>query len=247
MTNRLGYRRVLGIVVPSLNTIMQPECEAMRPAGVTNQVARFLARDVSIAGDSDFSTMMRHMVEGVAGAVEQIATCRPDHIVVGLSTDSCIDADTMTAAIRSSLSERVDCGVTMSTEACVEALESIGAKRVVLVSPYTVQAAARADDYFRGRGFEVATHHALNCRHPLGYAEVTEDAITQALSAQHEDGIDAYLQLGTNLSTAFMAEAFERETGKPLISVNTASYWSALRASGIPDRVAGFGRLLREH
>ncbi len=36
----LGYRKKIGIVVPSTNTIVGPECEDLRPLGVTNHVAR---------------------------------------------------------------------------------------------------------------------------------------------------------------------------------------------------------------
>jgi maleate cis-trans isomerase len=33
---------------------------------------------------------------------------------------------------------------------------------------------------------------------------------------------------------------------QPVIAINTATYWHALRAIGIADRLAGFGRLLEE-
>jgi maleate isomerase len=35
--------------------------------------------------------------------------------------------------------------------------------------------------------------------------------------------------------------------GKPVIAINTATYWHALRACGITDRRAGFGSLLEQH
>ena len=35
--------------------------------------------------------------------------------------------------------------------------------------------------------------------------------------------------------------------GKPVIAINTATYWHALRAQGINDKVAGFGNLLECH
>ncbi len=35
--------------------------------------------------------------------------------------------------------------------------------------------------------------------------------------------------------------------GKPVVAINTATYWWALRRNGIADRVAGFGTLLERH
>ena len=34
---------------------------------------------------------------------------------------------------------------------------------------------------------------------------------------------------------------------KPVIAINAATYWHALRINGIEDRMEGFGRLLAEH
>ena len=42
------------------------------------------------------------------------------------------------------------------------------------------------------------------------------------------------------------AAAAELWLGKPVIAINTATYWHALRQSGIDDKVQGFGRLLEE-
>jgi len=58
--------------------------------------------------------------------------------------------------------------------------------------------------------------------------------------------VDAVIQVGTNLSMVKLAAHLELTLGKPVIAINTATYWHALRACGITDRVAGFGRLLEE-
>jgi maleate isomerase len=34
--------------------------------------------------------------------------------------------------------------------------------------------------------------------------------------------------------------------GKPVVALNTATYWHALRNCGVGDKVQGFGRLLAE-
>ena len=46
---------------------------------------------------------------------------------------------------------------------------------------------------------------------------------------------------------ADIAAEAERWLGIPMIAINVATYWSALRASGIDDRIGGFGALLAEH
>ena len=44
-----------------------------------------------------------------------------------------------------------------------------------------------------------------------------------------------------------LADALEKELGKPVLAINTITWWHALRSNGIPDRMDGFGSLLREH
>jgi maleate isomerase len=34
---------------------------------------------------------------------------------------------------------------------------------------------------------------------------------------------------------------------KPVLAINTATYWWALRQNGIEDRIDGFGSLLLQH
>ena len=55
------------------------------------------------------------------------------------------------------------------------------------------------------------------------------------------------MQVGTNLSMVRFAAAAELFLDKPVIAINTATYWHALCAVGIQDRLQGFGRLLSHH
>jgi maleate isomerase len=55
------------------------------------------------------------------------------------------------------------------------------------------------------------------------------------------------VQVGTNLAMAELAALAEPWLDKPVIAINTATYWYALRSNGITDRIHGFGSLLVEH
>lgn len=46
---------------------------------------------------------------------------------------------------------------------------------------------------------------------------------------------------------ARLASQAETWLRKPVVAINTAINWQALRASGISDRQSGFGRLLERH
>ena len=57
---------------------------------------------------------------------------------------------------------------------------------------------------------------------------------------------DALIQVGTNLSMVRLAAAAEVWLGKPVVAINTATYWHALRQNNIKDKITGLGRLLEE-
>jgi maleate isomerase len=75
---------------------------------------------------------------------------------------------------------------------------------------------------------------------------VTQAECRNAIRDLDGDDVDAIVQVGTNLSMVRLAAAAELWLGKPVIAINTATYWHALRANGIRDQMPGFGRLLEE-
>jgi maleate isomerase len=101
--------------------------------------------------------------------------------------------------------------------------------------------------YFADQGFETVRDIALECRSWVGIAHVTTEQCRTALRRLDGDDVDALVQVGTNLSMVRLAAAAELWLGKPVIAINTATYWHALRANGIVDKIAGIGRLLEEH
>ncbi|MDH3321301.1 MAG: arylmalonate decarboxylase, partial [Betaproteobacteria bacterium] len=64
MTDALGWRRKFAVLVPSTNTVVQPEFDAMRPEGVTNHISRIRIPNMPLASDADF----RLLVERIAAA-----------------------------------------------------------------------------------------------------------------------------------------------------------------------------------
>ncbi len=102
--------------------------------------------------------------------------------------------------------------------------------------------------YFTDCGFEVVRDIYLECKSWTAIAEVTPDILRDKLIELNGNGrdVDAILQVGTNLSMVRLAAAAELWLGKPVIAINTATYWHALRKNGISDKIAGLGRLLEE-
>jgi maleate isomerase len=75
-----------------------------------------------------------------------------------------------------------------------------------------------------------------------------ETPLTLKRAAQEvSEGVDAVVQCGTNLAFAKVAAMAEFWLEKPVVAINTATYWHALRMMGLNDRIQGYGALLSEH
>src|SRR5271166_2938942 len=78
----LGFRKRIGIVVPSTNTTVQPECEGLRPRGVTNHVARSTIKERPLNTEQAFFEHMQDMLEkGLLGIQRSLLNGRPCHMI----------------------------------------------------------------------------------------------------------------------------------------------------------------------
>ena len=78
-------------------------------------------------------------------------------------------------------------------------------------------------------------------------AHESKQRLRDAIIEVNRGKVDAIVQVGTNLAMAEVAAMAEFWLDKPVIAINTATYWHALRTNGIADRIYGFGSLLVEH
>ena len=98
--------------------------------------------------------------------------------------------------------------------------------------------------FFADCGFEIVRLKGLRCASPVAIAHVSEQTLRDAILEVDGPDVDAIVQVGTNLIMARLAGIAEFWLGKPVVAINTATYWYALRENGIDDKIDGFGSLL---
>jgi len=101
-------------------------------------------------------------------------------------------------------------------------------------------------NFFSDYGYDTVADQCLQCPSWRAIAEVSNETTRKVFLDMNSDEVDAIIQVGTNLSAVTLAADMEKELGKPVIAINTATYWHALRTCGINDKMSGFGRLLDE-
>jgi maleate isomerase len=248
MSDRLGYRLKIGIVIPSTNTIVQPETDAMRPLGVTNHIGRIHLRDLPLSNDTEFEAMMEAIGPDLLTAVDRVMTCKPAHLMMGMSIPTFWGGKQGSEKLLAQLEERAGVPVTMGSAACIKALSCFASiKKIGILTPYQPVGDAQVARFFSDHGYEVAKVESLKRPSQVQIAHASEADIRAGLRELAAAGVDAIVQAGTDLAVVDIADEAERWLGVPVIAVNAATYWCVLRRSGINDRITGHGTLLAEH
>ncbi len=243
-----GWRRKFGIIGPSTNTIVQPDFDDMRVNGVTNHYSRIFTPNSSAISNESFLSGTTKISEGVIDAVKSVMTCNPDYLVMGMSAITFYDGVKGAEAFKKKVEDASGIKVSIGSNSVSSALNAYGGiKKIAFLSPYYPVANKEVKRYFEESGFNVVRDICLECKSWTAIAEVEEHTLTKIIEKElNSDEVEAIIQVGTNLSMVNLAVELEQKLNKPVIAINTATYWHALRENNIMDKIDGFGRLMSD-
>lgn len=247
MTDSIGWRQKFAVLIPSTNTSVQPEFDAMRPAGVTNHISRIRIPNIPLSNNADFQRLIELIAAAQNEAVDAVMSCEPDRLVLGISAETFWDGLAASQKLKTELHERTGLPISMGSEACDAAFKVLNMRRIAVVTPYQPVGDQNVTRFFEEAGFEVVRIKGLRCESPVHIAHVQESTLAATLRELDGDDVDGLVQVGTNLAMARLAGHAETWLGKPVVAINTAIYWHALRQSGVTDRISGFGSLIERH
>jgi maleate isomerase len=245
MTDSLGYRMKYAVIAPSTNTSVQPEYDDMRPRGVTNHFARISIPDTRVTDDASFMTMLQTIRDQTFETVDVAMSMAPDCVIMGMSAETFWDgADGAEKLYQRMLERTGGVPVIMGSTAVDAAIKAYGGiKKIGIITPYTPVADNNVCRFFSDLGYEVSKIVGLKSPSPMMIAHESKQKLKRA-AMEVSEGVDAIIQCGTNLAFAEVATYGEFWLEKPVIAINTATYWHALRSMGINDQMDGFGSLL---
>jgi maleate isomerase len=175
-------------------------------------------------------------------------TMSPDCVVMAMSAETFWDGSDGAERLQRSLEQRSGGKpVIMGSAALDAAMRAYGGiRKLGIITPYMPVADAQVRRYFTDVGYEVVHLKGLRSPSPMLIAHENPETLKRA-AEEVSPGVDAIVQCGTNLAFAAVAARAEFWLEKPVIAINTATYWHALRSMGINDKIDGFGRLFLEH
>ena len=233
MADTLAPRALIGVMTPAMNTVVQPELESLRPAGVTNQMQRFHLGGERVSDD-------------LFAEAEKLMDCNPRALAIGLTTDAGPGGVAKLDSVCTELGAHLGIPVCNASVATQRGLQALGARRVAVLTPFNAEIDRVVKDNIEAGGFEVVEIRGTEAPSLPEICETPLEKIRELTISLAQSDCDAIAQIGTALPLVGLIEELEQETGKKIVACNAAVYWQTLRAIGIDDAVPGFGHLLRE-
>jgi len=230
----------IGLVVPFAEDKVPPEGCQMYPD------MRFVPRGVGVRSLTP---------EGYAAAFDAIPAAA-DHLVAQ-GVDAIMVIGTSLTFYRGPQAHdrllerlRASTGLPVSTmsQAIVDGLHAVGAKRVAVATAYSDVVNQRLKELLVASGLDVL---ALECFNILEFGGPSKKSEADIIALSEEavanaPGAEAILISCGGLRTLGVAKPLEDRHGLPVVSSTQAAFWAAMRLVGESGRVTGCGRLLEQ-
>ena len=232
----------LGVIVPSVNIVVEAWYPQIVPEGVSVHFARMLMP----AGTSPERIIEMDRTDG-KHAIHQLASCRPHAIAYGCTASSIVQGHEFDAHLREEITQIAKVPATSATNSIFAACAALGMKRVTAISPYPEAVDDAEHRFFAEGGVDTIASAHLGISDGFRLAEPAPEAILDLALGAWDPVSDGIIIACLNFRSHPIIDVLEARIGKPVVTSTQATLWHVLRLAGVTTPIRGYGRLLREH
>jgi maleate isomerase len=231
-----GWRGRIGLMVPTGNSVMEPEFQRMAPEGVSTHANRVELKDVTPAS-------LLEMEADTARSARQVAQTRVGVIAFGCTSGSFVGGPGYDDRLTRIIEDETGVTATTTTTAVMRALNAFGVSRIALVTPYTNEVTRLEVDYLQANGFEVTNWKGGGIVGVAYIQECPPEVSYRRAREVYNDRAEAVFISCTGFRTVENIARLEADLGKPVVTSNQATYADCLRILGVGEARPGFGSL----
>lgn len=237
-----GAKARIGVIVPSVNTIVEPFFNKAVPSGVTIHASRML-----LSSELSFEAIAE--MDEIAGmqAVRQVASCRCDAIAYCCTASSVVHGLAYDTELCASIAREGAAPATTVAGGILAALGLMAIHTIVIASPYPPALDRAERDFFAAAGYTVIASRGMGISNSFDLAKPQPADIYRFAESVWSDEADALVLTCANFRSHEVVEPLEISLGKPVITSTQASLWRVLRLAGIMSTIPGLGILFRSH
>jgi len=222
-----GWRFRIGLIVPSSNTTMEPEFYRVCPEGVSIHTARVPLEEVT-------PDALVKMADYVLDAAKMLKTANVNVIVYGCTSGTLIGGVKWERELTSKIERETGVETITTASAVVQALKALDIKRVVVATPYIDKINELEKKFLEEHGIKVLSIKGLDVVKNIEIGKLAPWISYRLAKEVFKPEADGIFISCTNFRTLEIIEKLERELGKPVVTSNQASIWTALRTVSFP-------------
>ncbi len=168
--------------------------------------------------------------ETIDRAVRALRAIDPAVVAYACSSGSFVGGLASEYRLRQAILEAGAPSAVTTSGAMLSALETCGARRVAVATPYSRLLTDRLVGFLEDAGYDVVSTVYLGLQERI--ADVDQATICDLVRRAHSPEADAMFVSCTGLRTLGVVASLEAEIGRPVLTANQVTLWSALRAAG---------------
>jgi len=238
----------IGALVPSTNQVVEPDFYSVAPKGVTIHTERMLCLPSKEKGGDSYQ--LNKLNEDIERAAKYLRETDLDLITYACTSGTYHEGRwEYDRQIANLIEQASGLPCITAVHASVEALRKVGAQRISVAGPYGDKLLVRLKTLLEEMGFMVVSLEGepkMKQRiHPAVIGNQDPEVIVDFVPKAIVREADSVYLPGTAWRALEVVDKLEGITGLPVITVNQATIWMALRKIGVTDPIQGFGRLLK--
>jgi maleate isomerase len=238
---RYGWRARIGHIAPAILDTSGEEMRKLLPDGVLH-VGLTISEPIQTLGVEQAAAAFSRMID----AGKRLAAEKVDVLICGGAPVALSKGPSGDAELTELLRQETQLPVVTANGTVLEGLRTLGARSVIVVSPFIDARNQDIRNFLEANGFTVPATKGLGLTKNIDFASQSPDAaftLARDLAKQHPDAEAIYIACPRWPSVDIIAP-LEADTGKAVIAAPAAMVWGALKALKILDCKPGYGRLM---
>ncbi len=219
----------IGLIIPSSNRMVEEEMVRSIPPGVAAHVAR-----LRMTGAHRLT--IDRLLPRVEEATAMLTDARCDVVAFHCTANSMAAGAAGEAELLAALCRAGAPQATTTATAIRHAFETLGARRIVLLTPYNAETTEEEAEFLQAAGYEVLYACGCALRGSDEYCATPPKFWRDRVLDVARPEADAYLLSCANISVFPVIEEIEEKLDRPVVTSNQVVIWEALSLLGISDR-----------
>jgi len=233
------HARRIGLLLPSSNSVQEPEFYRALPEGFTLHCTRLFLENIEAN-----STLK--IGEQVVDGAKRLAHADVDIIVLAATAPSSRLGLGYDRELIARISDASGKPATTAATALIEALAELRAKQIVLGAPWSDDVNRTTANFIEQNGVKVLGQRALGLVANLEVGRLDAQTAYQVGTEIVRADADAVMLACGNWSTFPIIEKLEAAIGKPVLTTNQVSLWHVFRLLAAPP-IRNLGMLMSDH